>query len=89
MIAAIISELTSLGAAGIIGAMWLTERKLSQKRNRQISQAHKEILQKSEHIECLTNVIKENTAAVSKLNQTQIFQTELIKQLLEELHNEI
>lgn len=81
------TELASLGAAGIMGAMWLIERKLSQKRDAQLSKAHSELIAKTERIHCLTDVIKENTVAVTKLNNTQSFQTELLKQLLQELHN--
>ena len=35
-----LTQLTSLGAAGIMGAMWLWERRTSQKRESQIDEAH-------------------------------------------------
>ena len=40
----IIENLTQLGAAGLMGAMWLWERNTSRTRERQIDEAHARIL---------------------------------------------
>ena len=39
-----LDNLTSLGAAGLMGAMWLWERRNSQKRETQLDEAHSRIM---------------------------------------------
>ena len=78
----ILTQFANLGAAGIIGMMWIAERKSSNKKDAQLSQSHNLILQKQDHIRCLTNVIKDNTTAITRLNETQKHQTSLLEQLL-------
>ena len=81
------TEIASLGAAGIMGAMWLIERRFSTKRDAQLTKTHDKLIESKQNINYLTSVIQKNTAAFTKLNETQNFQTEIIKQLIEELHH--
>ena len=78
----VLTQFANLGAAGIIGFMWLAERKASNKKETQLSQSHQLVMQKQDHIACLTKVIKENSVAITKLNETQKYQTSLLKQLI-------
>lgn len=63
--------LTSFGAAGLMGAMWLWERRTSQKREAQIDEAHARILGDRVQLDQLISVVRQNAEALSKLSATQ------------------
>ena len=66
-----LDSLTSLGAAGLMGAMWLWERSTSQKREAQIDDAHARILGDRVQLEQLMNVVRQNAEALTRLCATQ------------------
>jgi hypothetical protein len=74
-----LDSLTSLGAAGLMGAMWLWERSTSQKREAQIDEAHARILGDRVQLEQLLSVVRQNAEALTRLCATQ-------DQFLREMH---
>jgi len=66
-----LDSLTSLGAAGLMGAMWLWERSTSQKREAQIDEAHARIMGDRVQLEQLMSVVRQNAEAISRLCATQ------------------
>lgn len=66
-----LGELTSFGAAGMMGAMWLWERRTSQKREQQIDESHARIIGDRVQLEELIGVIKQNIEAFTRLSATQ------------------
>jgi pyruvate carboxylase len=62
-----LSQLTSLGAAGIMGAMWLWERRSSRAREEQLDEAHARILADRVQLEQLIEVVRDNTQAMTRL----------------------
>lgn len=64
-------QLTSLGAAGLMGAMWLWERRTSQKREQQIDESHARIMSDRIQLEQLIDVVKQNTDVLARLCVTQ------------------
>ena len=66
-----IDQLTSFGVAGLMGAMWLWERRTSQKREQQIDEAHARILGDRVQLEQLMAVVRTNAEAISRLSATQ------------------
>ena len=85
---AIMSDFASLGAAGVMGAMWLWERRLSRAREAQLSDAHGRILRDEQRLEQLTRVVAQNTAAIGRFTETQRQVVETLKDLARELRNE-
>ena len=75
-----LDSLTSLGAAGLMGAMWLWERSTSQKREAQIDEAHARILGDRVQLEQLMSVVRQNAEALTKLCATQ---DQLLRELSE------
>ena len=61
------SHLTNLGAAGIMGAMWLWERYTSRAREKQIDEAHARILADHLQLDELIEVVRKNTEAMTRL----------------------
>ena len=66
-----LDQLTSLGAAGIMGAMWLWERRTSQQREQQLDEAHTRILGDRVQLEELISVVKANSEAMTRLSASQ------------------
>ncbi|MFT3785271.1 MAG: hypothetical protein QM770_03780 [Tepidisphaeraceae bacterium] len=62
-----LSDLTSLGAAGLIGAMWLWERRSNAQREQMIEEAHQRILADKVQLDALVDLVKQNTEALTRL----------------------
>jgi hypothetical protein len=62
-----LDHVSSLGAAGLIGAMWLWERKQSTQREKQLEDAHARIMADGVKLEALMDLVKSNTEAVANL----------------------
>jgi hypothetical protein len=67
----IASALAQFGAAGLIGWMWLTERRHSSARERQLCEAHERLVQERSSVESLLRVIGDNTRALAALEAGQ------------------
>jgi hypothetical protein len=65
------NDLTSLGASGIMGAMWLWERRMSRQRETQLDEAHSRILSDRVQLEELIRVVETNSEAMSRLTASQ------------------
>lgn len=84
----IMSDLTSFGAAGLMGAMWLWERKLTRLREEQLTQAHGRIVRDEERLKMLTHVVEQNTGAISRFSETHRQVIETLRDLSRELRHE-
>jgi hypothetical protein len=62
-----IDQFTSLGMAGVMGAMWLWERRMSRVREEQIDESHARIMSDRVLLDELMLVIKQNTEAITRL----------------------
>lgn len=60
-------DLTGLGSAGLMGAMWLWERRASRTREQQLDEAHQRILADRAQLEQLFAVVRHNTEALTRL----------------------
>jgi len=86
-ITGIVSNLANFGAAGLMGAMWLWERKLSRMREYQLTQAHERIIRDEQRLDKLTRVVEQNTSAMTGSIETQRQVVEAIKDLAREFHH--
>ena len=62
-------QFTSLGMSGVMGAMWLWERRTSRQREEQLDDAHARIMSDRVQLDELMSVVKQNTEAITKLTQ--------------------
>jgi hypothetical protein len=67
----IMSSLTQFGTAGLIGAMWLLERRLSADRERQLREAHEKIMSERRSLDLALEVLTSNTRALASLEASQ------------------
>lgn len=65
------SDLASLGAAGLMGVLWVWERRLSRTRERQLSEAHGRLVDERGMMQVVTTLVRRNTAALTSLQTTQ------------------
>jgi C4-dicarboxylate-specific signal transduction histidine kinase len=83
----IVQDLASFGAAGLMGAMWLWERKLTRLREQQLTEAHDRIVRDEQRLSKLTQVVEQNTAAIAHFTDTQRQVVEAMKDLVKELNH--
>ncbi len=84
----VISDLASFGAAGLMGAMWLWERRLSRVREAQLSDAHQRIIRDEQRLGKLTDVVQRNSETIARFTETQRQVVEAIRDLTKELHHD-
>ena len=76
--AAPVDQLTQLGVAGLMGAMWLWERRTSRQREEQLDEAHARIMSDRVQLDQLIDVVKQNAEAMTRLSGTQ---EQLVRQI--------
>ena len=87
MLTGILTDLASLGAAGIMGAMWLWERRNSRSREEQLTASHGRIIRDEQRLTSLIEVVEHNTEALVRFTETQQFVRQVLVELREEIRN--
>lgn len=62
-----INDLSTLGAAGLMGAMWLWERRQSSKRDEQLSAAHERILSDKVQLAQIIQLVEKAASAMEHI----------------------
>ena len=76
-----LTALTQFGAAGLIGLLWILERRHATLRDRQLDEAHRRLIDQERDLEALLTVVTENTKAVNTLQQGQLQLIQLLKRV--------
>ena len=63
-----VNDLTSLGAAGVMGAMWLWERRTSRTREEQLTATHDRLICDRVQLDALVDIVQQNTQAMARLS---------------------
>jgi hypothetical protein len=66
----IIEPLTQFGVAGLMGLLWVWERKLSRKRESQLDMAHTQLMRERDQQQLVIQIVKDNTKTVERFDQT-------------------
>ena len=82
-----LSDLASLGAAGIMGAMWLWERRNSRQRDEQLTDSHNRIMRDEQRLGSLIQVVEHNTEALTRFSETQTHVRSALTDLREAMRN--
>lgn len=59
------------GSAGLIGLLWLYERRHSANRDRQLDETHRRLFLRERELDALLKVINDNTRAINGLRSSQ------------------
>jgi hypothetical protein len=63
--------MASFGPAGLIGLLWIAERRHAARRDRQLAEAHRTLMDKDHALDAMINVVRDNTRAIVSLEHTQ------------------
>jgi hypothetical protein len=63
----VLPALAQFGVAGLIGWMWLTERRAASARERQLAEAHDRLMAERERHEALVRLVADSTRAITAL----------------------
>jgi hypothetical protein len=66
-----LTDLAGLGTSGVMGAMWLWERRTSRQREQQLDEAHSRVMGDRVQLEELVAVVRQNAEAMTRLASTQ------------------
>lgn len=77
------ATLAQFGAAGLVGWMWLSERRAAAQRERQLTEAHERVVRQHEEIGVLVKALDDNTRALSSLEAGQRRLLEMLDTLAE------
>ena len=66
-----LSAAAQFGVAGLIGWMWLTERRASASREKQLTDLHERVMSDRTTTDVLISVVSANTRAMTALESTQ------------------
>ncbi len=65
------TTLAQCGVAGLIGWMWLTERRAATDRDKQLADSNTQLLSNQKSIDVLLKALDDNTRAITTLEATQ------------------
>lgn len=77
---ATITQLTQFGAAGLIGLMWLMERRHAVHRERLLDEAHRALMKNQTELAALLEVVRDNTRAMVALEEGQRRIAEIVRE---------
>lgn len=72
------AAVAQFGVAGLIGWMWLTERRASADRDKQLNDAHERILRDNVSLDTLLKALENNTRAMTALQAAHQRLTDLL-----------
>ncbi len=81
----VIQHLTQFGVAGLMGLLWVWERRMSRRREAQLNEAHQRMMHDRHELNALIKLVRQNTRAMVRFGQTQL----QLKVLLEKMNDEI
>jgi len=80
-----LQPLTQFGVAGLMGLLWVWERLMSRRREAQLNEAHIRLMNQHRELSVLVKLVRQNTRAMVRFDQTQ----QQLKELLEKMNHEI
>ena len=70
MIRDIVELLVQFGVAGLMGALWVWERALNSKRERQLNETHSRLMAEREQMRLLVRLVRRTTRAIERFDRT-------------------
>jgi hypothetical protein len=77
----VVGAMAQFGAAGLIGWMWLSERRAAAARDRQLAEAHERLMQERGLLHALFGALENNTRAMAAVEVGQRRLAELLGDL--------
>jgi hypothetical protein len=77
----IVQELAQFGAAGLMGMLWIWERRLSRQREQQLVEAHTRLMENRLHLKALVKLVRRNTEAFDRFAQMHTHLCQLLEEI--------
>jgi hypothetical protein len=71
-----------------MGMMWLWERRQGVRQEQQLRDAHSRILRDEQRLSKLTQVVEQNTVAMTRMNESQRMMMDTLRDLTREIHHD-
>ena len=84
----VMQQFVQFGVAGLMGVLWVWERSMSRRYERQLSQAHEKLFRKQDELGVLIKLIRRNTQAIERFDQTQLQLKELLESMNGAIHKQ-
>ena len=82
----IIESLANLGAAGLVGLLWVWERATSRRREQQLDESHQLLRDKQQQLDTMVRLVRRNTLAMARIDRTHAQLCRLIERWLDRSH---
>lgn len=66
-----LESLTQFGVAGLMGVLWTWERWFSRRRERELTEAHRHLIEQRETLTLVVDLVERNTRAIERFERTQ------------------
>ncbi|MEM7755174.1 MAG: hypothetical protein AAF297_06020 [Planctomycetota bacterium] len=67
----LVASITQFGVAGLIGWMWMTERRAAAAREKQLGDVHERLMRERREMELIVEVVRENTRMLAGVEAGQ------------------
>jgi len=83
-----LESFTQFGTAGLMGALWVWERTHSRKRERQLSETHRKLMDQDRQVCALVRLVRQNTRALLGFEHGHRRMCELLERISHELQRQ-
>jgi hypothetical protein len=81
----IIQQMAQLGAAGLMGILWILERRHSSNRERELTESHVRLMEQHIELNEIIKVVNDNTIACTAMKESQKRLSDVCEQVATEL----
>jgi len=67
----VVKPLTQFGVAGLMGVLWVWERRLSRRREAQLDEAHHRLTRRGSELRLLVKTVNRNTRVIERFERTE------------------
>jgi len=81
----ILAEIAQYGIAGMMGMLWILERRHSMQRERELTDTHQRLMSQREELSELIKVVQDNSVALTVLENSQARLVQICEQIAAQL----
>jgi len=82
-----LEAMVQFGVAGLMGTLWVWERTHSRRREAQLSEAHRLLMEQDRELEVLIRLVRQNTRAMVGFEPTHKQLCQLLERMNDEIQN--
>ncbi len=83
MLRDVMQHAAQFGVAGLMGVLWVWERRMSRQREQQLNEAHAQLMRQREPLRILVRLVRRNTQALERFDRTQQQLIDVLQRVVE------